>query len=98
MPYWRGFRPSRLCVPTHGRDWDVKTKILPARFYHCDPADLADELMAARQTDAAWEARRAIEQAMAVSASTDRSHRYRGTMAKRDRIQALMAAARKGKQ
>lgn len=84
----------------------MNSKILPARFYRDDPADLADELIAAREAEAAWEARCALRRAAdasvrsvpaAAAAEKDCSHRYRGTVAKRARIQALVAAAMKGK-
>lgn len=70
------------------------SRVLPARFYAGDPADLADELIAARQRDAEYQAKQLMERAMAI-APRDRSHRYIGTIAKRARIQALLAAVKK---
>lgn len=84
----------------------MNAKIFPARFYFADPADLADELIAAREADAAWEARCALRrmaearpgELSSAGERKDCSHRYRGTVAKRARIQALVAAVKKGKQ
>jgi hypothetical protein len=73
------------------------SRILPARFYSADPMDLADELIRARQDDAEYQARRLIERAMTVPVSAaEIPRRYLDISAKRARIRALVAKAKKG--
>jgi hypothetical protein len=72
------------------------SRVLPSRFYTADPADLADELMAARQRDTEYQAKQALQRAMEPD-RRDHTHRHIGTVAKRARIKALVAAVKKGK-
>lgn len=72
-------------------------RILPSRFYTADPADLADELIAARSADAEWQTRQLLDRvAEATRMQRDDSRRYLSVELKRLRIQALVKAA-KGK-
>lgn len=72
------------------------SRILPARFYSADPIELGDELVRARQSDAEYEARRVIERAMAQPMQpAEIPRRYLDISAKRARIKALVAKAKK---
>ncbi|MBL8518203.1 MAG: hypothetical protein JNM76_14675 [Betaproteobacteria bacterium] len=71
------------------------SRILPSRFYHRDPAELADELMSARESAAAAEARRLMERLAEASAPPPRMpRRFLTWQQKRDRIEASVRANR----
>lgn len=73
------------------------SRILPARFYHRDPAELADELIAARDRHAGQEARRLIERLQeAAKPEPTMPRRYLTWKQKRDRIEASVRANRYG--
>jgi hypothetical protein len=76
------------------------SRVLPSRFYSADPADLADELIAARNDEPAWHARQAIKAAQHTSAAAvpaEMPRRYLSLDMRRERIRRLTAAAiRKG--
>lgn len=73
------------------------SRILPSRFYHRDPAELADELISARDRYAEREAKRLIERLQqAVQPEPRMPRRYLTWKQKRDRIEASVRANRGG--
>lgn len=71
------------------------SRILPARFYHRDPAELADELISARESVAAAEARQLMERLSQATAPPPRMpRRFLTWQQKRDRIEASVRANR----